>query len=134
MKKALTLLMSVLLIISCNSPSEKTSKAELKTQTSAVDKRLYGKWVQPIPGQEENKQGFELNDNQTAHSININTMEYEKWLSSKDTLFIWGHTTGVRETSSFVDTLLIKKLSDSQLVISRLGNIEGDQEIYQKTK
>ncbi|WP_322545198.1 lipocalin family protein [Elizabethkingia miricola] len=134
MKKGLTLLMPVLLMIACNYPSKNISKDDVIKDSLGYDKKLLGKWVQPIPGQEETKQGFELDDNKTAHSININTMEYEKWTFSKDTLFIWGHTTGLRETSSFVDTLLVKKLSESELVVSRLGIIEGDQEIYRKTK
>jgi len=121
-----------IVLSSCNFPS----KNPVSEDVSVVDgeKELNGKWLQPIPGQEDKSQGFELNNDKTASTINTNTMEYEKWKSSKDTLYIWGHTIGVKKTSAFVDTLIIKSLSDSELVISRLGSVDEDQEIFHKAK
>lgn len=135
MKKAISLVILGILA-SCN-PSTQNKNTKESTETSSDPNspkaKLIGKWLQPIPGQEKEKQGFELNENGVATSVNIHTLLYDKWKVSDDTLFLWYHTTGVRQVSNDIDTLLIKKLSDDQLTISYLRNPNFEL-IYNKGK
>jgi len=108
----------------CQSPSSK-SKEEFSKEI------LFGKWVQPIPGQENENQGFQLNEDGTANSLNMHTLLYDKWKLSKDTLFLWNHTVGVKEVSANIDSLLIKKVSDVELIIAPI-NMKRVEERYIK--
>ncbi|WPO92854.1 lipocalin family protein [Chryseobacterium sp. HR92] len=135
MKKAISLVILGVLA-SCN-PSTQNKNLKESTETSSDPNsqktKLIGKWLQPIPGQEKEKQGFELNENGVAASVNIHTLLYDKWKVSDDTLFLWYHTAGVRQVSNDIDTLLIKKLSDDQLIISYLRNPNFEL-VYNKGK
>lgn len=95
---------------------------------------LIGKWTQPIPGQPDQLQGFELQEDHSAISINTNTIKYVKWQNSQDTLFLMGYTVGVAVQSVFTDTLLINKLSDAELIISYKGGTKDEEQIYEKQK
>lgn len=48
---------------------------------SIEDQKIYllGSWVEPIPGNEKEFQGFTLNSDGTAKSINMATLQYQKW-------------------------------------------------------
>lgn len=132
MKTLLASAMTILVIVSCDSSSIKKASEKIPYKNNSQE--LVGKWVQPIPGQESQLQGFELKTGNSAESINTNTIKYEKWKLSKDTLFLSGHTEGVAEQSFFTDTLLIKNISDSELVISYKGSSAGDEQTYHKEK
>lgn len=93
---------------------------------------LIGKWVQPIPGQEGEKQGVQLNADGSASSINIHTLIYEKWQLKGDTLLLSYHTEGVRTTGSDVDTSLVKNLTDSTLAL--IGEKNGNEMNYTREK
>lgn len=133
MKKQTILWLALGALTACNSPSgSKTSDSTQDFNSQKV--RLVGKWLQPIPGMEGEKQGFELFENGVATSLNIHTLQYDKWLVTQDTLFLWYHTEGVKQVSNGVDTLLIKKLDINNLVISSLGANSTDEETYIKEK
>ena len=132
MKTLLASAMAILMIASCNQTSN-TNTSE-KQDSPDNSQKLVGRWLQPIPGQENQQQGFELKTDHSAESVNTNTMKYEKWKLSKDTLLLWGHTEGVAEQSSFTDTLLIKKISESELVTSYKGGSKEDEQTYHKEK
>ncbi|MFS4432242.1 lipocalin family protein [Chryseobacterium sp. S90] len=137
MKKQTILWITLCVLTACNSPSG--NKNSLSTSDSTKDLnsqrvRLIGKWLQPIPGMESEKQGFELYDNGVATSLNIHTLQYDKWMVAQDTLFLWYHTEGVQQVSNGVDTLIIKKLDINNLMVSPTGSKTADQEIYTKEK
>ncbi|MDV4042189.1 hypothetical protein CMT37_05025 [Elizabethkingia anophelis] len=114
------ILTPLLLVMACKSPEPKKI-VSLPSDMKEVEfnkENLFGKWLQPIPGEEDEFQGFALNKDQTARSLNIHTLLYEKWAVSKDTLFLWSHTQGVNLFSENIDTLLIKKLTEKELVIA----------------
>jgi hypothetical protein len=92
-------------------------------KTITADK-LAGKWVEPIPGQEPAMQGIQLNADGTASSINMHTLLYEKWELKGDSLFLWNHTEGVKSTGSYVDTTIVKTLTDSSLVLAGRDGIK----------
>ena len=72
--------------------------------------KLIGKWIQPVAGLDKEMQGFQLKKNGTAKSINMYTLIYEKWRLTHDTLLLWNHSEGVKDTSTIVDTTIIKEL------------------------
>lgn len=132
MKTLLATIVTSLLIISCDSSSKKNTFEKIESEGD--EPKISGKWTQPIPGQENERQGFELKNDYSAISINTNTMKYQSWKRLKDTLFLSGYTQGVAEQSSFTDTLLIKKLSDSKLIFSYKGGLKEDEQTYNREK
>ncbi|PSL49423.1 lipocalin-like protein [Chitinophaga niastensis] len=95
--------------------------------------KLIGKWMQPVAGVEKEMQGFQLRKNGTARSINMYTLVYEKWQLAHDTLLLWNHSEGVKDTSGMVDTIIIKALSDTSLVLFPVKAAEGYTEKYRKS-
>ena len=58
MKTLLASAMTILVIVSCDSSSIKKASEKIPYKNNSQE--LVGKWVQPIPGQESQLQGFEL--------------------------------------------------------------------------
>lgn len=94
--------------------------------------KLIGRWIQPVAGLDKETQGFQLRKNGTAKSINMYTLVYEKWLLTHDTLLLWNHSEGVKDTSTIVDTTIIKELSDTSLILFPVKAAEGYVEKYHK--
>ncbi|UKJ09265.1 lipocalin family protein [Solitalea lacus] len=94
-----------------------------KNQATQAEK-LIGKWVQPIPGQESQKQGFQLNSDGTASSINMHTLLYDKWQLKGDTLLLWNHSVGVKNPIAGIDTCIIYNLTDSTLILTRKPSLK----------
>lgn len=94
--------------------------------------KLIGRWIQPVAGLDKETQGFQLRKNGTAKSINMYTLVYEKWLLTHDTLLLWNHSEGVKDTSTIVDTTIIKELSDTSLILFPVKAAEGYMEKYHK--
>ena len=88
--------------------------------------------MQPVAGLDKETQGFLLRKNGTAKSINMYTLVYEKWELTHDTLLLWNHSEGVKDTSTIVDTTVIKELSDTSLVLFPVKAAEGYVEKYRK--
>ncbi|MBS0025988.1 lipocalin family protein [Chitinophaga sp. 22321] len=94
--------------------------------------KLIGRWIQPVAGLDKETQGFQLRKNGTAKSINMYTLVYEKWKLTHDTLLLWNHSEGVKDTSTIVDTTIIKELSDTSLVLFPVKAAEGYVEKYRR--
>jgi hypothetical protein len=92
--------------------------------------KLIGKWIQPVAGLDKEMQGFQLKRNGMARSINMYTLVYEKWSLTHDTLLLWSHSEGTKDTSGIVDTTIIKALSDTSLVLFPVKAAEGYTEKY----
>lgn len=137
MKQKIISIIVLGILTACNSTSQNKSSGEhsdssLNTNTKSTE--LTGKWLQPIPGQEKEKQGFELHNNGVATSLNMHTLLYDQWKVSHDTLFLWYHTEGVRNVSNDIDTLLIKRLDNNQLTVKSLIGSSGMEQTYYKEK
>lgn len=78
---------------------------------------LEGKWVQPIPGMEDQMQGVNLEKDGRASSINSATLQYKSWVRQGDTLVLSGQSLGNGQTIDFVDSYQIEKLSDTELIL-----------------
>lgn len=83
---------------------------------------LEGKWVEPVPGMENQMQGINLEKGGKASSINMATLQYESWEKKDNMLILSGKSIGNHETSSFSDTLTIEKHTKDELVLKK-GNL-----------
>ncbi|MDR6404051.1 MULTISPECIES: lipocalin family protein [Chryseobacterium] len=136
MKKNAIAMITFGILAACNPPSQAKNgnSSSSEAQDSGNKAKLIGQWLQPIPGMESEKQGFQLYEDGTAASVNMHTLKYEKWGNSGDTLFLWNHSEGVKIPSSSIDTLVIKKLDGLQLVVSPVGSSPSYEETYAKGK
>lgn len=82
---------------------------------------IEGSWVEPVPGMPEMEQGFILEGDGKARSINMATLQYEGWVRDGDLLILSGKSIGNRQTIPFLDTLVIEKLTRDNLILKRKG-------------
>ena len=84
---------------------------------------IQGAWVEPNPIDSTQVQGMQLNQNGTASSINMATLQFKAWnLTIPDTLILNATSIGNGQTTEGADTLTIVKLDADSLV---LANKEG---------
>lgn len=76
--------------------------ANVATKISTTP-QFIGSWVQPIPGM-DGEQGFVLNADGTASSINMATLLYKSWKYENGMLLLLGESLGNGMTINFVDT------------------------------
>jgi hypothetical protein len=91
---------------------------------------IEGKWVEPIPGMESQMQGIHLEKGGKATSINMATLQYEKWEKQGDMLILSGKSIGNSQTIDFADTLTIINCTSDHLSLQK-GNLTIN---YQKQK
>lgn len=96
--------------------------------------KLIGKWLQPVTGKDNEWQGMELKKNRKAIAINMYSLVYEKWELQHDTLLLWNHAEGVKSSDSTrtIDTVIIRDLTDTSLVLFPVKAAEGYLEKYRK--
>ncbi|HJT73509.1 MAG TPA: lipocalin family protein [Chitinophaga sp.] len=113
------------------------SVTTVKADTITYDESmLVGKWLQPVPGVEKEMQGFQLKKNGGITSINTYSLVYSKWKLMHDTLLLWSRTEGAKQKDSSlaIDTILIRALTDSSLILFPIKAAEGYTEEYRKVK
>lgn len=82
---------------------------------------IEGAWVEPVPGMKGMQQGFVLEPDGKASSINMATLQYESWKKENGMLILSGKSIGNGQTIAFDDTLLIKDLSEQTLLLEKNG-------------
>lgn len=87
--------------------------------TACGGNSIEGKWVEPIPGMENQMQGVNLEQGGKASSINMATLQYETWEQQGDKLLLTGKSIGNGMTLSFTDTLTIEQLTENELVLKK---------------
>lgn len=101
-----------------------TMNKEQESLVSLVNMtQLAHMWIQPIPGM-EGQQGFSLKSDGSAESINMSTLQYQKWRIFNGKLVLYMRSIGNRESFNTSDTVGINLLSDDSLIINRAGNID----------
>lgn len=81
---------------------------------------MEGSWVTPVPGKEGQVQGFTLQKDGKAASINMATLEYEHWsFDGNNGLILSGRSIGNHQTIPFSDTLTVVKLTPEVLTLRR---------------
>jgi len=63
-----------------------------------------GDWVEPIPGMEDQVQGFSLREDGVAESIDMATLQYRHWRVEGEALVLSGESIGNGATSDFEET------------------------------
>ncbi len=100
-----------------------------------VDSTLVpGRWLQPVQGVDSVLQGFNLRKNGKAESVNMHSRLYDKWKLQHDTLLLWSHAEGEKEPVAEIDTLVIRVLNDTSLVVFPTNAAPGYQEKYTRKK
>lgn len=77
-----------------------------------------GRWIEPTGGTEE--QGFILNQDGSATSVNMGFIEFTKWEKNGDLLILNGRNKGAYKRE-FVDTMKIEKLTKTEMTLSQAG-------------
>lgn len=80
---------------------------------------IEGNWVEPVPGMENQVQGITLGKGGKASSINMATLQYEKWEKTDNMLILSGKSIGNHETIHFCDTLAIERLTKEELTLTK---------------
>lgn len=93
--------------------------------------KLPGRWLRPVEGIDSLQQGFTLKKNGKAVSINMHALLYDKWKLYRDTLVMWSHKEGGTNT---IDTLLVKSLDDTLLVLFPINAAQGYLERYKRKR
>jgi hypothetical protein len=75
-----------------------------------------GTWVEVTGGSEE--QGFTLNKDGSASSLNLGYVVFDKWEKNGDLLILKGDYTGLVKRE-FSDTMKIEKLTKTDLTLSQ---------------
>lgn len=86
--------------------------------TACGSNSIEGEWVQPVPGMENTEQGICLEKGGKASSINMATLKYEAWVQQGNRLLLSGQSIGNGQTIIFTDTLIIEKLTNTELVLT----------------
>ncbi|MGN0033069.1 MAG: lipocalin family protein [Candidatus Limimorpha sp.] len=86
--------------------------------TSCNEADIEGRWVEPIPGMENQIQGICLEKGGKASSINMATLLYDSWERNGDILILSGKSIGNKVSSTFIDTLTIQELTKDKLVLN----------------
>ena len=80
---------------------------------------LVGTWLQPVPGMPQCQQGFMLEADGKARSVNMATLSYKTWKEEDRKLILSGTSIGNRQTIEFTDTLAIEKNTADSLVLKK---------------
>lgn len=83
------------------------------------DARLEGTWLENVPGMEQMTQGFTLEEGGKASSVNMATLQYEKWERKDNQLLFQGTSIGNGISLSFTDTMTIERLTSDSLILTR---------------
>jgi len=93
-----------LTIVSCNNTIKEGEPEKTITETvKDTTNLLVGSWVQPNPINDKEVQGFLINSDGTAESINMATLLYKKWWQEDGKLILIMESVG--NGSSSIDTL-----------------------------
>ena len=91
-------IIAVILLNSCQNSST-TNKG---TESEIASNQFIGSWVQPNPINNMEVQGFVLNKDGTAQSINMETLKYLKWWIESNKLVLISESIGNQVSS--IDT------------------------------
>lgn len=89
---------------------------------ASTEKQLIGTWVEPIPSIPGQMQGVSLQQGGVASSVNMATLQYERWNTANGQLVLEGKSIGNGQTIPFTETLKIEKLDEGELILSSDGN------------
>ncbi len=98
-------------------PQEKASLEDPKVKAAMAP--FAGVWLEPVPGQFQKEQGFELFADGTAKSVNMATLIYQGWKVDGGKLVLLGKSIGNGGAHSFDETWDVVMVSNKKLVVKR---------------
>lgn len=78
-------------------------------------------WLEPVPAQFGRQQGFILDEDGSAESVNMATLEYESWQVADRKLTLRGWSIGNGGTFPFEEVWNVVMVSKKKLVLQRGG-------------
>lgn len=84
---------------------------------------IQGTWLEPNPIDPKEMQGFTLNQNGTAISVNMATLVFKSWNLENRTLTLQYESIGNKQTFEGTDTLDIAKINADSLILKQKGAI-----------
>lgn len=84
---------------------------------------IQGTWVEPNPIDPKEMQGFTLNQDGTASSVNMATLLIKKWNLDNKTLTLQYESIGNKQTIVGTDTLSVVKINADSLVLARNSEV-----------
>ncbi len=94
---------------------------------------LVGTWVQPIKSMPGQLQGFELQEDGQARSVNMATLDYEAWARDGDQLRLSGKSIGNHQTLTFNEVWTIDRLTDEGLILKKGDNVQRYEKATDQT-
>lgn len=91
----------------------------ISTLVACNNTTVEGSWIEPVPGMANMTQGFTLNADGTAASINMATLKYESWKQEGNLLILNATSIGNHQSTPFADTLTIEKLTADSLMLRK---------------
>lgn len=84
---------------------------------------IQGTWVEPNPINPKEMQGFTLNQDGTASSVNMATLLIKRWNMNNRILTLQYESIGNRQTITGTDTLNVIKINADSLVLAQNSNV-----------
>lgn len=78
---------------------------------------LLGSWIEPIPGNKKEFQGFTLNSDGTAKSINMATLQYQKWQYKDGKLILTSKSIGNKTSSVGEEVYTVISVNENYLFL-----------------
>ena len=111
--------------VSISYKSEKLGDVEVLQATALTIVRhspffyIAGTWLEPNPIDLGSVQGFSLNQDGTASSVNMATLLFKSWTFDSQTLLLTSESVGNKQTLLSTDTLMVVTLDIDSLVLAR---------------
>ncbi|MEG1916547.1 MAG: lipocalin family protein [Muribaculaceae bacterium] len=121
MKKLLLMAIAIVGLTACGNSNKSNTATSCADSTATVcdSTIVVGSWVKPIDGM-EGTEGFKLNADGSAESINSATLVYKSWSQKNDsTITFICESVGNGQTFSDTATWSIKKLDADSLIINK---------------
>lgn len=110
--------------------NETQYNTEVFEQKTELEK-LEGEWIQPIPGNEDEVQGFSLSSGGEAESINMATLIYKDWSFRDGKVYFTVESIGNGVSSTSVEEYEVLSVTEDTLKLKRIG--DGAMYVYAKT-
>ncbi len=78
-----------------------------------------GKWVEPVPGMPELIQGFVLRKGGSAESVNMATLQYQRWTQDGRRLHLSGESIGNGQVIPFTEEVWVESVDSDTLILRR---------------
>lgn len=102
--------------------------ATLLTACTTTPDPVAGTWVEPIPGMPGKVQGFSLEADGSASSVNMATLTTERWTREGDRLILEGKSIGNGQTIEYRDEWMVLEADD----VLRLRSADSVERLLQR--